>query len=211
VILTGRRLTVVLVVSGVLALAGAGFCAYVAYGAAGVQSEMSRSDAAFVVTPTRSGLWQVDGLVAGMLRLRGDLGYRKSAHLYELARAKRRDRYGLPSRNLNALAELALAKAALEPLSDRLRSRVENLQGLYSVEEALNGDPQTRGIGIQRAIDHFRRGANADQTNQEVLFNLELVLRTLTLSQRIRRSGLDPNAPRGTQAGTSRLHGGYGY
>jgi hypothetical protein len=64
---------------------------------------------------------------------------------------------------------------------------------------------------IQRAIDHLRRAIHADPTNQDALFNMELLLRALGPSARTRRSGLDPNAPLGNRPGSIKLKPGFGY
>lgn len=207
-----RRLRlIVLAAAGVIALAASAMCAYVAYGASQVEEELARGDAAFAIDPTRPGLWRVDGVVARILRLRGDLELRRASRLYELARARRRQSFGMTSQNLRTDAQLALARAALEPLSSRLRSRVENLQALLTVQEALTADPSSRGFAIQRGLDHLRRAVRADPSNEVAMFNLELVLRALGPSARTRQSGLDPNAPHGTTAGSTRVKRGAGY
>jgi hypothetical protein len=196
-----------------LALIAALASAFVAREASRVRSEIRRSDASFRAEPAREGLWEVKTDAPGLEKTLGtkdDVAFRQASRLYELLRRRGRDPYDFSARAFRADAQLALARAEQAGMARPTRSKAANLEAIMILEEAL-GDPLNGPALLDRSVNGFRRALRIDPTNEEAMFNLELVLRLL-----------EPNAARlqirygvNTQgrgvAGAAPLRRGHGY
>jgi len=194
-----------------LALAAA-----IAYGvreARRVETQMRESDTAFRLDPAREELWAADTDTPGVERLvgvRDDVLFRRASRLFELVRRRGRSPFDSTSRALRADIRLALARAEQEGMSSETHSKAVNLEALLVLEDAL-GDFANGAALAERSLDDFRRAIRIDPTNEEAMFNLELVLRLLQPAQaRLQvRYGIDPRGRR--VPGASSLRRGSGY
>jgi hypothetical protein len=159
----------------------AALTAYAAREAGRVASELRRSDAAFRVQPSQTGLWEVDTAVPGLQSLLGtddDVDFRRASRLFELLRAGGPDPFNFSTRADRADAQLALARAQQSGLPGRARSKAANFDGVLVLEDAI-GDQRNGPALINASLEHFRRAIGLDATNQEAPYNLELLLMLL--------------------------------
>jgi tetratricopeptide (TPR) repeat protein len=210
--MSGARRAVTLVAALVL-LALAAAAAYTAREAGRIETEIRESDTAFRLDPAREGLWAADTDAPGLERLLGardDLLFRRASRLFELVRRRGRNPFDSTSRAFRADIQLALARAEQAGMSSETHSKAVNLEALLVLEDAL-GDFANGAALAERSLDGFRRAIRIDPTNEEAMFNLELVLRLLQPQQsRLQvRYGIDPRGRR--VPGASFLRRGSGY
>lgn len=196
-----------------LALVAALASAFVAREASQVGAEMRRSDAAFRAEPAREGLWEMTSDAPGVettLGTKDDVAFRKASRLYELLRRRGRDPYDFSARAFRADAQLALARAEQAGMASTARSKAANLEAIMILEEAL-GDPVNGPALLERSVNGFRRALRIDPTNEEAMFNLELVLRLLEPNASRLRIRYGANAQGRGVAGAAPLRRGHGY
>lgn len=196
-----------------LALVAALASAFVAREASQVGSEIRRSDAAFRAEPARESLWDVKTDAPGLektLGVKDDVAYRRASRLYELLRRRGRDPYDFSARAFRADAQLALARAEAAGMSGPARSKAANLEAIMILEEAL-GDPLNGPQLLERSLNGFRKALRIDPTNEEAMFNLELVLRLLEPNAARLQIRYGVNARGRGVAGAAPLRRGHGY
>jgi hypothetical protein len=200
-------------VLAVAALVGAVASAFAAREVSRLDAEIRRSDAAFRADPAREDLWQVDRRAAGIERLldsRDDVAFREASRLFELLRRRGRNPYDFDARAFRADAQLALVEADHAGMTDPTRSKAANLEAIMILEEAL-GDPRNGAALIERSLGRFRRALSIDPTNEEAMFNLELLLRLLEPNQARLQIRYGVNPPGRGVAGGGPLRRGHGY
>jgi hypothetical protein len=195
------------------AFALAALLAYAAHEAGRVDSELRRSDAAFRVEPSQTGLWDVDTAVPGLQGLLGaddDVDFRRASRMFQLLRAGGPDPFNFSTRAARADTQLELARAQETGLSDRARSKAANFEGVLVLEDAI-GDQRSGPALITASLEHFRRAIDLDSTNQEAPYNLELLLMLLQ-PERQRLAARYGISLRGRDvAGAAALGKGHGY
>lgn len=209
-ILLRRVLPLVLAVA---ALVGAVASAFAAREVSRLDAEIRRSDAAFHADPARDDLWQVDRQAPGIERLlagEDDVAFREASRLFELLRRRGRNPYDFEARAFRADAQLALAEADDAGMPHPTRSKAANLEAIMILEEAL-GDPRNGAALIERSLGRFRRALSIDPTNEEAMFNLELLLRLLEPNQARLQIRYGVNPPGRGVAGGGPLRRGHGY
>jgi hypothetical protein len=196
-----------------LALVAALASAFVAREASQVGSEIRRSDAAFRAEPAREGLWEVKTDAPGLEKTLGtndDIAFRKASRLYELLRRRGRDPYDFSARAFRADAQLALARAEAAGMTTTTRSKAANLEAIMILEEAL-GDPLNGPQLLERSLNSFRKALRIDPSNEEAMFNLELVLRLLEPNAARLQIRYGVNTRGRGVAGAAPLRRGHGY
>jgi hypothetical protein len=195
------------------AFALAALSAYAAREAGRVDSELRRSDAAFRVDPSQTGLWDVETAVPGLQALLDtddDVGFRRAGRMFQLLRAGAPDPYNSSTRAARADTQLALARVQEAGLSGRARSKAANFEGVLVLEDAI-GDQRNGPALINASLEHFRRAIGLDAANQEAPYNLELLLMLLQ-PERQRLAARYGVSLRGRDvAGAATLGKGHGY
>lgn len=178
-----------------------------------LDAEIRRSDAAFRADPARDDLWQVERRAAGVDKLlasEDDVAFRRASRLFELLRRRGRNPYDFEARAFRADAQLALARAGEIGMSAPTRSKAANLEAIMILEEAL-GDTRNGAALIERSLNRFRQAVDVDPTNEEAMFNLELLLRLLEPNQARLQIRYGVNPPGRGVAGAAPLRRGHGY
>jgi hypothetical protein len=209
-ILLRRALPFLVAIVALIAAAGS---AYVAREASLLDEEIRRSDVAFRADPARRDLWQVDErspAVERLLESDDDVSYRRASRLFELMRLRGRDPYDFDIRAFRADAQLALVEAGHKGLPRPVQSRSANLDAIMLVEEAI-GDPRNGPSLFQRALDGFRNSIRLDPSNEEAMYNLELLIRLLAPNQQRLQIRYNVNPPGRGVAGAGAIRRGHGY
>jgi hypothetical protein len=206
-----RRVLMAAVALVLFALAAA--LAYGAHEARRIETELRESDASFRLDPGREGLWAADSDLPGLDRVIAvddDVLFRRANRGFELVRRRGRSPFDATSRALRAEIQLALARAEQAGMSNETHSKAVNIEALLVLEDAL-GDFANGATLAERSVDDFRRAIRIDPTNEEPMFNLELLLRLLQPSQtRLQvRYGIDPRGRRVPGASSVRRGSGY--
>lgn len=197
----------------IAALAAAVASAYAAREASLLDEEIRRSDAAFRADPARRDLWLVDerqNVVERLLESEDDVSFRRASRLFELLRRRGRNPYDFDVRAFRADAQLALVEAAHTGLPRKVQSRSANLEAIMIVEEAI-GDPRNGPALFERALKGFRRSIRLDPTNEEAMYNLELLIRLLEPNQARLQIRYNVNPPGRGVAGAGAIRRGHGY
>ena len=191
----------------------AGLAAYAAREAGRVDSELSRSDAAFRIEPKQRGLWAVDSSAPGLERLLGaddDVDYRRAARMFQLLRLGGPDPFNSSTRAARADAQLALTRAQESGLTARARSKAANFEGVLVLEDAV-GDQRNGRALINASLEHFRRAIRLDAANEEAPYNLELLLMLLRPERQRLAARHGVSLSGRDDAGAAALGKGHGY
>ena len=149
--------------------------ALVARDAAAIRNGMKRDDLAFQAQPASTQLWDF-GLTlpyaAEAFGIKDDLIYRRALQTFA------RDQSGVnsqaPAARAEAQAVLSDAENSGQPPSRR--SRLANLQGVVSYDEAL-ADPFNQSGVIGQSLTHLERAVKIDPSNADAKYNLEFLIR----------------------------------
>jgi hypothetical protein len=163
----GAPITVLLILAVLAAL--------VARDAAAIRNGMKRDDLAFQAQPASAKLWDF-GLTlpyaAEAFGIKDDLIYRHALHTFA------RDQSGVnssaPAARAESQAVLSDAENSGQPPSRR--SRLANLQGVVSYDEAL-ADPFNQSGVIGQSLPHLERAVKIDPSNADAKYNLEFLIR----------------------------------
>jgi len=138
------------------------------------------------------------------LGVEDDIAYREALTLFRLGRPTQqaRDQGDLAVR---AQADVELAGAASLTDDPVVRSRVATLRGVLAFEEARGSGPRAQAA-IRRTLDAFRSAMLLDPANESAKYDLELVMRLLSPSekeQERRRRNRQRSGSPGSGAGSS--------
>jgi hypothetical protein len=201
------------IVGGVVALVVAGALALVASDVLAAQSTMKRDDLRFRIAPDARGLWKIEGRtpkLKSLLRVEDDLAWRTAAQRFQLSRARANIAYD-PSRTASrADTQAALVSAETQQLTAKQSAALANFSAILAYEEAV-GDPQNGPMLLRRSTSEFRRAVRLDPANDDVKFNLELLLQLLESENQQRRDrlGVGTGSDDATGAGAARAGSGY--
>jgi hypothetical protein len=202
-----------------LGLAGAAFAAAAAVVALlfaldirRYQHRIAADDAALVANPARADLWRPGqavpfGAAKTLLGIEDDLKYRRALRLFLLG--KPWSTAPVPPIQLVAYrnaAQVELARLVQQDTNAARRSRELNMLGALSTAAISPLDPAHRLNALVRATLSYRDAVNADDSDDNAKFNLEVALRLL---------GLNPTAANSLRglggAATESAHFGVGY
>jgi hypothetical protein len=202
-----------------LGLAGAGLAAAAAVVALlfaldirRYQHRIAADDAALVANPARADLWRPGqavpfGAAKALLGVEDDLKYRRALRLFLLG--KPWSTAPVPPIQLVAYrnaAQVELARLVQQDTNAARRSRELNMLGALSTVAISPLDPAHRLNALVRATLSYRDAVNADDSDDNAKFNLEVALRLL---------GLNPTAANSLRglggAATESAHFGVGY
>ena len=179
-----------------------------------VGDSVTEDDVRFQARPTlQAGLFDDPGFLPGQLAskavgLEDDLRYRRAVWLYARANPSNTTVYLSPAQEaLRASLEPKLIDASRAETDPRRRSRLLNLLGVVAMSRYAV-DPGDRSNTVRAAIDSFTNAINADPTNADAKFNLEIVLRDF-FHQVAPASSPDRGRLGGNVAGVGRDGSGY--
>jgi hypothetical protein len=176
----------------VLALVGAGLAAAAAIVALLLALDVRRyahriaaDDAALAATPASRDLWRPGhavpfGAAKELLGLDDDLAYRHALRLFLLG--KPWSRAPIPPLQLVVYrneAQVELARLVQRDTNPARRSRELNMLGALSTTAISPLDPAHRLNALVRATLSYRDAINADDSDDNAKFNLEVALRLL--------------------------------
>ncbi len=164
------------------ALAAAAFLVVLGIDVLQWRGDLKRADLRFEAAAGNSDMWRSDtrlpvGLSRGLLDVDDDIEFREVLQQFALARVREqpRDQRDLAKRGA---VETELARAGELPLGGDRRSRLANLSGALSFEEARFDEAQ-RATFLRRSLAEFREAIQLDPGNEDAKYNLELVLRLI--------------------------------
>jgi hypothetical protein len=179
-----------------------------------VGDSVTEDDVRFQARPTlRSGLFDDPGFLPGSIAskavgLQDDLRFRRAVWLYARADPSNTTTYLSPAQEaLRASLEPKLIDASRAETDSRRRSRLLNLLGVVAMSRYAV-DPGDRSNTVRAAIDSFTNAINADPSNADAKFNLEIVLRDF-FHQVAPASSPDRGRLGGRTAGVGRDGSGY--
>jgi hypothetical protein len=149
------------------------------------EHRIAADDAALVASPARSNLWRPGhvvpfGAAKETLGLDDDLAYRHALRLFLLG--KPWSRAPVPPLQLVVYrneAQVELARLVQRDTNPARRSRELNMLGALSTTAISPLDPAHRLNALVRATLSYRDAINADDTDDNAKFNLEVALRLL--------------------------------
>jgi hypothetical protein len=177
-----RRLLVSLVLATLAALAAI-LLLLAAFDVRRWEQRTAEDDVRFGTFPA-ARLWQADALLPGdptrtLLSLADDLRYRRAMQAFVVSR---------PRENASLQPELEAAKveaqvrlsdvAQREPDGER-RSELLNLLGALTIAAAQMQQQPQRFESLQAAVAYFAAAVRLDRSNEDALFNLEVLQRAL--------------------------------
>jgi hypothetical protein len=146
------------------------------------RGDLKQADLRFEAVAGTGDMWRSDtllpvGLSRGLLDVDDDIEFREVLQQFALARVREqpRDQRDLAKRGA---VETELARAGELPLGGDRRSRLANLSGALSFEEARFDEAQ-RATFLRRSLAEFREAIQLDPGNEDAKYNLELVLRLI--------------------------------
>jgi hypothetical protein len=179
-----RRLIVPLVLASLAAVAAV-LLLLAAFDVKRWQGRIAEDDVRFSTAPATSNLWQANALLPGdparrLLSISDELRYRRAVQAF-LASHPREPGFLRP--DLEAARVEALVR--LREISQRetnaqRRSEMLNLLGALSTAAARwQQQTQQRVESLQAAVTYFTEAVRLDRTNEDAMFNLEVLLRRL--------------------------------
>ena len=148
------------------------------------EERVAEDDVRFGTRPGATDLWQPSTLVPGdpirrALDLRDDLRYRDAVQSFYASRPREStfEHPELEAARVDAQVELRAAAEA-EHDTER-RSELVNLLGALATAVAPRQEQQRRVESLESAAAYFTEAVRLDRTNQDAMYNLEVVLRRL--------------------------------
>jgi len=153
------------------------------------ERELDRGDRSFASGASiRAAAWEPQttlpaGMSEALLAVDDDLAYRGALRRFWLSGPREPIRE-FSDVTMRTGAEREVARVGEADSNRARRAQLANLRGALLLEEARSS-PVQREVFVRRAVGEFRRAAELDPANEDVLYNLELALRLL------RRAGSD--------------------
>lgn len=149
------------------------------------EHRIGADDAALAASPTRHDLWRPGqavpfGAAQGLLGLHDDLAYRHALRLFLLGKPWLTAQ--VPPLQIVAyrnVAQVELARLVQHDTNPARRSRELNMLGALSTTAISPLDPAHRLNALVRATLSYRDAINADESDDNAKFNLEVALRLL--------------------------------
>lgn len=176
--------------------------------------DLERADLRYEAVAGERDMWQADTILPAalsrdLLDVEEDVQFREVLQQFALARVREtpRDQRDLAKRGA---VETELARLGEQPLGGPRLSRLANMSGALSFEEARFDEGQ-RATFLRRSLAEFREAIQLDPANEDARYNLELVLRLIQSVEQ--ESGAGGGGARGdTQAsGAGAATSGSGY
>lgn len=149
------------------------------------QERIAEDDVRFSTAPAASNLWQADALLPGdparrLLSLPDDLRYRRAVQAF-LASHPREPAFLLPELEAARVeAQVRLREIAQRETNAKRRSEMLNLLGALSTAAARwQQQTQQRVESLEASVTYFTEAVRLDRTNEDAMFNLEVLLRRL--------------------------------
>jgi hypothetical protein len=172
----------VALVLALAAVAAAAFLAVLGLDVLEWRGDLERADLRYEAVAGERDMWRSDTILPArlsrdLLDVDDDIEYREALQQFALARVRQppRDQRDLARRGA---VEAELARLGELPLDRERRSRIANLSGAISFEEARFDEGQ-RATFLRRSLAEFREAIQLDPGNEDAKFNLELVLRLI--------------------------------
>jgi hypothetical protein len=198
----------------VVALAAAAFLVVLGLDVLRWRGDLEQADLRFEAVAGERDMWRADTILPArlsrsLLDVDEDVQFREVLQQFGLARVRQspRDQRDLAKRGA---VETELSRIAEMSMGPQRLSRVANLSGALSFEEARFDDAQ-RATFLRRSLAEFRQAIKLDPANEDAKYNLELVLRLIVSAQN--ESGAGGGGARGdTEAsGAGAATSGSGY
>jgi len=149
------------------------------------QGRIAEDDVRFSTAPATSDLWQADALLPGdparrLLSISDDLHYRRALQAF-LASHPREAGFLRPELEAARVeAHVRLREIAQRERNVQRRSEILNLLGALSTA-AARWQQQTRQRveSLEASVAYFTQAVRLDRTNEDAMFNLEVLLRRL--------------------------------
>lgn len=149
------------------------------------QGRIAEDDVRFSTAPATSNLWQADALLPGdpagkVLWISDDLRYRRAVQAF-LASHPREAGFLRPELEASRVeAQVRLREIAQSEKNAERRSEILNLLGALSTA-AARWQQQTRARfeSLEASVAYFTQAVRLDRTNEDAMFNLEVLLRRL--------------------------------
>jgi hypothetical protein len=149
------------------------------------QGRIADDDVRFSTAPATSNLWQADALLPGdparrFLSISDDLHYRRAVQAF-LASHPREAGFLRPELEAARVeAHVRLREIAQREMNAQRRSEILNLLGALSTA-AARWQQQTRQRveSLEASVAYFTQAVRLDRTNEDAMFNLEVLLRRL--------------------------------
>jgi hypothetical protein len=179
-----RRLIVPLVLAS-LAVVAALMLLLAAFDVKRWQGRIAEDDVRFSTAPATSDLWQADVLLPGdparrLLSISDDVRYRRAVQAF-LASHPREAGFLRPELEAARVeAHVRLREIAQRERNAQRRSEMLNLLGALSTAAARwQQQTQQRVESLQASVAYFTEAVRLDRTNEDAMFNLEVLLRRL--------------------------------
>jgi hypothetical protein len=148
------------------------------------EERVAEDDVRFGTAPSAADLWQPRTLLPGdpirrVLGVQDDLRYRDAMQAFYASHPREStfQHPELEAARVDAQVELrAAAEAERDPAR---RSELVNLLGALSTSVAPRQEQQRRVESLESAAGFFTEAVRLDRTNQDAMYNLEVVLRRL--------------------------------
>ena len=195
-----KRLIVPLVLASLAAVAAV-LLLLAAFDVQRWQERIAEDDARFGTAPTASNLWQADALLPGdparrLLSLPDDLRYRRAVQAFVVAHPREPASLHPELEAARAEARVLLHYIAERETNEPRRSELLNLLGALSTAVAgWQKQSQQRVESLEAAVTYLSEAVRLDRTNEDAMFNLEVLLRRL------------PDEPRSLETPGGRLPG----
>jgi hypothetical protein len=196
------------------AVAAAAFLVVLALDVLRWEDDVDRADLRYEAVAGERDMWRTDTILPArlsrdLLDVDEDIEFREVLQQFALARVRQppREQRDLAKRGA---VEAELARLGEQSLGPERRSRLANLSGAISFEEARFDEGQ-RATFLRRSLAEFREAIQLDPANEDAKYNLELVLRLIQNAEQ--ESGSGGGGARGdTQAsGAGAATSGSGY
>lgn len=197
-----------------VAVAAAAFLVVLGLDVLSWEDGMERADLRFEAAAGERDMWRVDTILPerlsrDALSVEEDVEFREVLQQFALARVRAtpRDQRDLA---LRGAVETELSRLGERPLGPARLSRLANLGGALSFEEARFDEGQ-RATFLRRSLASFREAIRLDPANEDAKYNLELVLRLVQSIEQ--ESGAGGGGARGDvqASGAGAATGGSGY
>lgn len=179
-----RRLLIPLVLAGLAAVAAL-LLLLVAFDVKRWQGRIAEDDVRFSTAPGTSNLWRADALLPGdpagrVLWISDDLRYRRAVQAFLAAHPREAGFLRPELEAARVEAQVRLREIAQRETNAERRSEILNLLGALSTA-AARWQQQTRARveSLEASVAYFTQAVRLDRTNEDAMFNLEVLLRRL--------------------------------
>ncbi len=149
------------------------------------QARIAEDDVRFSTAPATSNLWQADALLPGdparrLLSISDDLRYRRAVQAFLASHPREAGSLRPELEAARVEAQVRLRELAQRERNAQRRSEILNLLGALSTA-AARWQQQTRERveSLEASVAYFTQAVRLDRTNEDAMFNLEVLLRRL--------------------------------